>query len=98
MPKFVHKLHVEMEDGTEFDVTADQRDSAKWEVQPFGCSLGDVRSKLFTYQRFIAWSAAKRQGKTALTWDKFDEQSVAVDPVVDAEPEADAENPGQPAA
>lgn len=97
MPKLIHRLRAELEDGTDFEVSADQRDVAKWETQPFGTPLNQVASRLFTYQRFIAWSAAKRQGLTKLDWPKFDEQCVCVDAIA-GEAEADAENPGNPAA
>lgn len=102
MPKFVIELDVEMEDGSTFSVVADQRDVARWEVQPFGCPAGEMDdSPSVTFLRFLAWSAAFRQQVTALKWDAFDAQCVEAMPPDDEEGEgsapADAEDPGRSA-
>ena len=90
---------VEMEDGTTTDVVADQRDMAKWEIQPFGCAMSQLDSRMNLAYRWLAWSAMSRRGMTDLKWDAFDAQCIEVrdlpDPE-DAEP-TDVEDPGQPA-
>jgi hypothetical protein len=91
-------MHVEMEDGTEFDVIADQRDAARWEIQPFGGPLDQIRARLATFGRFMAWSAAARQELTSMTWDDFDRAAVEVNEVEKPAPADDAEDPGQRAA
>lgn len=88
------KYKVTMEDGSTYEVVSDQRDVAKWEVQPFGTPWSEAATRLFTYSRFRAWSAARRAKKYVGTWEEFGEECVAVDGV---EEEA-APDPGQPAA
>lgn len=92
------ELRVEMEDGTTYDVVADQRDVAKFEVQDFGCSSNVLMSRISTAYRFMAWSALTRRGETKLKWPEFDRQCVEVIDMPDEESAvpADAEDPGQP--
>lgn len=90
------ELTVELEDGSTYDVVADQRDMARWEVQDFGGPVADWKAKTFTFQRFIAWSSATRQQLTKLTWPEFDAQCVCVE-ATDQEEPADAQDPGQTA-
>ena len=66
MPSIDLHMTVRMEDGTEHDVHADQRDLAKWEVQPF---FADNRIHL--QSRFLAWSALSRRGDYKQPWDRF---------------------------
>lgn len=98
MPSMQMELNVEMENGSTFVVVADQRDIAKWEVQSFGGPFTEFESRAMTGMRFLAWSAATRQGLTDLKWDDFDAQCVEAAPL-DEEgkgiPE-DAEDPGNP--
>jgi hypothetical protein len=102
MPSMLFEVSVEMEGDTAgpWVVVADQRDVARWEVQPFGwpiVKLEEQASMLFF--RFLGWSAATRQQRTTLTWDEFNEQCVEAMPVDDegsALP-ADAEDPGRTA-
>lgn len=90
-------LTVELEDGKTWDVVADQRDAAAWEVQSFGCSTALAGTKGMAFGRFLAWSASKRQDLTKLDWAKFDRQCIEVtDQKVEEPP--DAADPGQPAA
>ncbi|MGK5737275.1 hypothetical protein [Micromonospora sp. URMC 103] len=88
-----------MEDGTTFDVVADQRDVAKFEIQDFGCSATELSSRFATAYRFMAWSALSRRGETKLKWSDFDAQCVEVVDMPDEESAvpADAEDPGPPA-
>lgn len=85
---------VTMEDGTDYEVVSDQRDIAKWEVQPFGTSWSEAPTRLFTYSRFRAWNASRRAKKTAETWDDWNELCVEVAAVEEAE----APDPGHSAA
>jgi hypothetical protein len=100
MAKLVFELDVEMEDGHTFSVVADQRDVAKFEVQPFGFPWGDkVEEKMgMGTFRFLAWSAGTRQGLTSLPWADFDAQCVEALPPDDEEGESapadDVEDPG----
>jgi len=93
------ELRAEMEDGTTYDVVADQRDVAKFEVQDFGCSAMELGSRMATAYRYMAWSALTRRGEIKLKWLEFDAQCVEVSDMPDEESAlpADAEDPGQPA-
>lgn len=89
------ELVVEMDDGRTLTVHADQRDWARWEVQPFADE--DRRT---TKMRFLAWSTMTRQGLTAKAWDLFNETDcVEVEAIVaDAEEDQEGEqglNPGR---
>lgn len=98
MPTLIFPLHVELEDGTTFDVVADQRDLVRWERHPEGAAVGD-ESKMMQMLRFLAWSVLQRTGETDLKWPQFDRQLVEAAPVDDEEAgvPADAEDPGRPA-
>jgi hypothetical protein len=87
-------MAVEMEDGKTWEVTADQRDVARWEIQPFGGPLARMSEKLMTFGRFVAWSASKRQGLTDLSWEAFDNAAIEVTEQVRQAPADDAEDPG----
>jgi hypothetical protein len=75
-----------MDDGTEHQVVVDQRDFAKWEVQPFR----DEETP-HTKLRFLTWSAMSRQGLTSAKWPEFNER-LLVDTGV---PEGDAQEDGE---
>jgi hypothetical protein len=92
-----YPLHVELEDGKQYDVTGDQRDVARWELQSFGGPVTEARLKWNTFARFIAWSASTRTGATDMTWDAFDKAAVEVNEQVEGYRD-DAEDPGQEAA
>ena len=97
MAKQQYPMTVEMEDGRTWEVTGDQRDVARWEIQPFGGPVSRMSEKLFTFGRFVAWSASVRQGLTDLSWETFDQQAIEVNE--QERPEAsDAEDPGNRAA
>jgi hypothetical protein len=93
-----YPLIATMDDGSQIKVVADQRDVARWEVQPFGTSLEQARSRSFTFLRFMAWNAARRGGLTKLPWERFDDECADVDVEAGAVIAADAEDPGRPVA
>ncbi|SCF06583.1 hypothetical protein [Micromonospora mirobrigensis] len=78
MASLLVELHAEMEDGTEHDVVADQRDVAKWEIQDFGCPFDNIHTRPLLAYRWLAWSAMSRRGLTSLKWDEFDAQCIEV--------------------
>lgn len=89
---------VEMASGEVLEATADQRDVALFERQTFGKGWFQARSESpFTFARFLAWSALKRDKRTNLPWDQWEEQCLQVDGVEDS-PEGDAADPGRSAA
>jgi hypothetical protein len=55
------RIGFELEDGTTGTVTADQRDIAEFEVQPFGLAYNVADARPFTFLRFLAWHAGRRQ-------------------------------------
>lgn len=81
-------LHVEMEDGTAYDVVIDQRDIAKWELQPF---YDDDRTTL--RQRYAAFAALVRGKVIELSWPKFNDACVEV---IDGRGKAEDVDPTQP--
>jgi hypothetical protein len=87
------KYKVTMDDGTGYEVVADQRDVAKWEIMPFGTSWEMASTRLFTYSRFCAWNASRRAKRTTETWDDWNEQCKLVEGV----DEETMPDPGQPA-
>lgn len=101
MAVMIFELEIELEDGKRYTVVADQRDVARWEVQPFGFPIVKFAEQAsMTLFRFLGWSASVRQGHTDLSWDDFNAKCVEVMPPDDEEGEgapADAEDPGQPA-
>lgn len=80
MPSIKYPLTVEMEDGTDYKVTADQRDVAAWELQPSGTSGLDLHSRAYSAFRFLAWHALNRQEALpkGSTWAKFNRECVEV--------------------
>ncbi|RKN38451.1 hypothetical protein [Micromonospora endolithica] len=99
MAQLLFDLRAEMEDGTTYDVVADQRDIAKWEVQDFGTAFADIGSRQHMAYRWLAWSALTRRGLVDLEWPEFDALCVeATDrPEEEADVPADAEDPGRTA-
>lgn len=94
MASMLMEIDVEMEGGDTYQVVADQRDMAKWEVQPFGCSFNEFESRGMTAIRFLAWSALSRQQKITMKWDEFNAQCIEAMASGDDE-DTDADNPGQ---
>jgi len=92
------QLDCEMVDGSIFSVVTSTRDLAKLEAHTN--SPDSFERMPVTSMRYMAWTAATRQGLTALTWEEFDEQ--LEDAMPPAEEEADADDdgldPGQPVA
>lgn len=62
-----HRLEVTMDDGTEYVVFADQRDLAAWEAS-------EVQGGNHTAIRHWAWTAMKRNGQYAGSFQKFNEK------------------------
>jgi len=92
MASIVARLTVEMEDGATWDVAVDQRDIAKWEMQPF---FDDDR--VTVRQRYVAFAASARGKQTELSWPKFDAACVEVRPAAGPESETvDPTRSGQP--
>lgn len=95
------ELHVELESGESYDLVADQRDIARWEVQDFGWPIQRIEDQAtMRFFRYLAWSAATRQQLTSLPWEQYDAQLVEAFPLDDEEGQgtpADAEDPGQTA-
>lgn len=99
MPSLRFELDAEMEDGKTFSVVADQRDIAKFEIQPFGRTMVAMEDDIpMVFFRYLAWSAATRQQLTELKWEEFDAQCIeALPPDEPKEAPADSEDPSNPA-
>jgi hypothetical protein len=79
---------VKMADGTELEVSSDQRDQAAAELLdlPPGATISFVRG--------IVWSAMRRQGLTKLSWQEFGRECIEVADGPDGEGEQSLD-PGQ---
>lgn len=98
MAQMMIELDVLVEGHEPYLVVADQRDFARWEVQPFGGPIADFAdSPSLTCLRFLAWSASFRQQRTMSPWEEFDAQLVEAMPV-DDDAEDDDVPPGHAAA
>lgn len=98
MATMLFELTVELEGADPYVIVADQRDVARWEVQPFGWPVGQLNERVsMVFFRFLAWSASARQGRTKEAFDPWSDVCVEVMPVEDEESElpADAEDPGR---
>jgi len=60
------KIHCTMSDGREFDVVADQRDWAAAEAK-------ELTTGTLTHLRFLAYSAARRDGRYNGAWDRWND-------------------------
>ena len=88
------ELVASMDDGREIAVVADQRDFAKWEIQPEAAA----GAAYVTRVRFLAWSAAHRKGDYKGSFVEFNQvDCVQVEAPGDAE-ESDSLDPGRSAA
>lgn len=88
MPLTQISIEVVLEGGETWTVIADQRDVAKYELQEFFAS-----NRLNTMTRFLAWAAGSRQGKTELSWPKFNAACIEAGDPEKAAPELDPTQP-----
>lgn len=98
MATMLFEMNVEMDGGEAYTVVADQRDVARWEIQPFGWPISRLEDQMsMQFFRFLAWAASVRQQRTADGWEVWSAKCVEVMPVEDEESElpADAEDPGR---
>lgn len=88
------ELVATMDSGKTLTVVADQRDFAKWEIQPEA-----MRDTYITRMRFLAWSAAYRQQLYKGSFAEFNEADcVEVFPPETDDEDGDGLDPGQSAA
>lgn len=73
------RIHVELEDGTEFTVRVTNRDYIRWDKTAPKRKWGNFRDVPFRFATFLAWSAANRDGLTPLTFEQFEEAALEVD-------------------
>lgn len=98
MAKMLFDLEVEMEGHEPYQIVADQRDIARWEVQSFGWPIIKLEEQVsMLFFRFLAWSAAVRQQRTTEGFDAWSAKCIEVNPIEDEESDvpADAADPGQ---
>lgn len=97
MPSIKYTINVVMDDEAEHRVTADQRDIAAWEGQPFGTSSIELKSKWLLWQRYAAWHAMRRQGliPKSWSWEVFNEGK-CVQAILDESGAGEDVDPGQP--
>lgn len=83
---------------TTWTVITDQRDLAKWEVQPGGRVIRGGDDVTMTAMRYLAWSASTRQQLTTLTLAQWADLCIECMPPDEDEAAvpADAEDPGTP--
>lgn len=91
-------LNIEYEDGSTEQVRMDQRDTAIWELQKFGCSTMEaVDNRPMQFFRWNAWHALKRTNRTTESWEVWDARTVEVMPEDDEEEVDPSPNPGSAA-
>lgn len=78
------------------EVTADQRDVAAWEAEPFGDPITDVSRQPVTFWRYLAWSASKRAGRHGMSWKAWQDDCIWADYDMPEDVAEDAEDPGPP--
>lgn len=80
-------VKLELEDGSEVEVTYDGRDLRAWEGSTGKSALGEAMS--LTMLTWLGWAAAKRQGLlngSFDSFDAFDKVCASVQGVADADP------------
>jgi hypothetical protein len=81
---------VEMDDGSDFEVTADQRDWAAMEAKEFPPAATATRV------RFMVWSAARRAGQIKDGWERFNSTTcVSVEAQEDESEDEEGLDPGR---
>lgn len=68
-------------DGATWEVEADQRDLAAFELEPFGVPFYALGTRPFTAARWMAWHAGVRAKLTPLSWDEFCTACVEVEDI-----------------
>jgi hypothetical protein len=96
MAGLTYHLSAELEGEEPYEITADQRDIAAWELEPFGCAVALSGHKIYSFTRYLAWHASKRINKTKLSWQKWSDVCVNVTSL-DLEEGDESGDPGQPA-
>jgi hypothetical protein len=90
-------LTVTYDDGTTAQVSAGQREMARWEAEDFGCSsLSAMDVKPMTFMQYLAWSALKRAGEVKVPFAKWADTVEEVSDEEDTTP-PDPTSPGQSA-
>ena len=67
-------IHIEMENGDVYDVTTKTADYLLFETTAKRHKWGGVSDNPALWEAFLAWSAARRVGKFAGTWETFQKE------------------------
>jgi hypothetical protein len=98
MSQTIFQLKVDMEDGSAWEVQADQRDFARFEREPFGLPFHMMFDRPFTTLRYLAWTAGRRNNKHKIgTFEQF-EDACALVTRLDQDEDEGAVDPGKPVA
>lgn len=91
-------LTVEYDDGTEVEVTADQRDIVKFEAEATMSYIAGLRQATTTLMRSLAFHALRRTGRldTKITREAW--ESTVPNVLFELQGRADPTKPGAPAA
>lgn len=71
-------IDVTMENGDSFHVQTDNRDLLRWDETSSRKGWADPSKAPFLWMTFIGWSALKRTGQYAGSWDQFRAEAVEV--------------------
>lgn len=85
------RCHVVLEDGTRMTVRITNRDYIAWDMTAPKHRWGKAGDVPFLAGTFMAWTAAKREGQTRLTWEQWKAAVVDLDNNAD-----DVEDPVRP--
>lgn len=79
------RLRVVLQDGTEHEVQADNRDLLQWDRTRAKHRWPSGQEAPFVWLTFLAWHALRREGLTALSLTEFEEAALEVGPAEDEE-------------
>ena len=97
MSRKLPTVTVELEDGTVLaDLVTDNRDAVRWDVHRANKRWPATGDAPMLWLTFLAWAAANRTGRTLLTFEAWNDQTIAVN-VHEDDDQGDVD-PTQPAA
>jgi len=76
-------IHIEMENGDVFDVTTKTADYLLFETTAKRHKWGGISDNPALWEAFLAFSAARRVGKFAGTWEQFTAQVDMVEAIAE---------------
>lgn len=89
------RVDVALMDGTRYRITTTNADRVRFDLTAPKHKWPTAQAAPFLWFTFLAWSASKREQRTALTFEQFHEQTVACE-AVDVDEAVDGVRPTRP--